>query len=152
MKQNIKFRKMTYKPYLIPVSIKGIVFEDGKVWLRLNERNEWGLPGGKLDEDEQPEETVKRELKEELGFDTEIVEIIQSHLYVIPKSIDESKGVMVVSYLCKLLSKTGEFEMETEAGPSKFEKFSLDELKDLNMPDFYKTAVLKASNLFNKSA
>lgn len=107
--------------------------------------------GGKLDEGEQPEETVKRELKEELGFDTQVVEIIQSHLYVIQKSIDETKGVLVVSYLCKLLNKTGEFELETEAGPSRFKKFSIDEIKDLSMPDFYKTAILKAFNLFNES-
>lgn len=33
----------------LPISVKGIVFQDGKVWLRRNERSEWELPGGKLD-------------------------------------------------------------------------------------------------------
>ena len=59
---------MTYQPYLVPISVKGIVMEDGKVWLRKNERDEWELPGGKMEEGEQPEQTVARELTEELGF------------------------------------------------------------------------------------
>ena len=67
----------------LPISIKGIVFENGKVWLRKNERKEWELPGGKLDKGEQPEQTVVRELKEELGFETQVVDIIQAHLYKI---------------------------------------------------------------------
>jgi hypothetical protein len=60
-------RDLTYNPYLVPISVKGIVFEDGKVWLRHNERNEWELPGGKLDEGEQPEETVVREMIKKAG-------------------------------------------------------------------------------------
>jgi 8-oxo-dGTP pyrophosphatase MutT (NUDIX family) len=133
-----------YRPYLVPISVKGIIFEDGKVWLRHNERNEWELPGGKLDEGEQPEETVVREMREELGFETKVVDIIQSHTYIIKKSSDESHGVLVVSYLCKLIKKTSKFENIGEAGIAKFKQFSLDEMKSLNMPDFYKDAINKA--------
>ena len=78
-----------------PISVKGIVFENNSVWLRKNERNEWELPGGKLDQGEQPETTVVRELREELGFDVEVVDIIQAHLYTIKTS--ESKGVLVIT-------------------------------------------------------
>lgn len=72
---------MTYTPYLVPVSVKGVVIEDGKVWLRKNERNEWELPGGKIDPDEQPEQTVSRELFEELGFKVEVKDIVGAHMY-----------------------------------------------------------------------
>lgn len=51
---------MTYIPYLVPVSVKGIVFDDDGVWLRSNERGEWELPRGKIDPGEQPTETVVR--------------------------------------------------------------------------------------------
>jgi 8-oxo-dGTP pyrophosphatase MutT (NUDIX family) len=138
-----------YKPYQVPISIKGIVFEDGKVWLRHNERNEWELPGGKLDEGEQPEQTIIRELDEELGFEIQVTNIIQSHLYTIKTSSDESKGVLVVTYLCELLNKIGEFEIKGEAGTAKFEKFSLEEVQGLNMPEFYKEAILNASKMSN---
>jgi mutator protein MutT len=136
-----------YNPYLIPVSIKGIVFEDSKVWLRYNERNEWELPGGKLDEGEQPEQTIVRELQEELGFDTEVITIVHSYLYTIHLSSDESKGVLVVTYLCKLLRKNGMFELKGEAGPSMFQTFTLDEIRALAMPQFYKDAISKAAQM-----
>lgn len=99
----------------LPISVKGIVFEDGKVWLRRNERNEWELPGGKVDEGEQPEQTVVRELLEELGFVVGVRELVGAHVYKIPSSSDESGGVLVVSYLCQLNNKTGEVENLGEA-------------------------------------
>jgi len=138
--------KQPYVPYLIPVSIKGVVIEDGKVWLRHNERNEWELPGGKIDKGEQPEETIIRELEEELGFKTSVEKILQAHMYIIKISVDESKGVMVITYLCNLIEKVGEFELIGEAGEAKFNKFSLDEVNDLNMPDFYKESIKAAFN------
>lgn len=130
--------------YSVPISVKGIIFEDNKVWLRKNERDEWELPGGKLDEGEQPEEAIVRELKEELGFSVEVADIIQVYLYQIEKSQDESKGVLVTSYLCKLINKSGSFELKGEAGKAEFEKFPVEELDNLNMPQFYKKAIAAA--------
>lgn len=129
----------------VPISVKGVVFENDSVWLRKNERNEWELPGGKLDYGEQPEDTVVRELREELGFDVEVVDIIQVHLYHIKTSPNETKGVLVITYLCKLINKVGSFEIQGEAGEACFEKFTLEEVEKLNMPQFYKDAILKAS-------
>ncbi len=137
-----------YKPYALPISVKGIVFEDGKVWLRKNERNEWELPGGKLDEGEQPEETVKREMHEELGYEVAVRGIVQAHVYVIQKSVDEKRGVLVASYLCEIQAKTGEFELMGEAGKAEFHAFPLEEIDSLPMPDFYKEAIKKASTSF----
>lgn len=136
-----------YSSYSVPISIKGIVFEEEKIWLRKNERNEWELPGGKLDKGEQPEEAVIRELKEELGFEVKVVDVIQANLYSIDQSTDESEGVLVVSYLCKLKQKPGNFETEGEAGKAEFSKFSKEEVRSLNMPQFYKDAILKAYSL-----
>jgi mutator protein MutT len=136
---------------LVPVSVKGIIFDDKKIWLRHNERNEWELPGGKLDIGEQPEEAIVREMREELGFKVQIADIVQANLYVIKASHDESRGVVVISYLCKLQQKIGKFEFRGEAGLAKFEKFTLDEIKNINMPDFYKSAILKAFKINNIS-
>lgn len=130
--------------YCVPISIKGVVIEDGKVWLRKNERNEWELPGGKMDEGEQPEETIKRELQEELGFTVQVGGIISAHLYTIHVSQDENRGVLVVSYECKLQDKTGEFELMGEAGVSEFQAFNINEVSHLHMPQFYKDAIEKA--------
>ena len=132
---------------VLPISVKGILFENGKVWLRKNERNEWELPGGKLDKGEKPEQTVVRELEEELGLITKPIDIIQAYVYVIDISSDESSSVLVISYLCKTLKKTGDFEIEGEAGKSEFNKFTLKEVRKLNMPNFYKEAIFKASKV-----
>lgn len=128
------------KSYLIPISVKGIVFEGDSVWLRKNERDEWELPGGKIDEGEQPAETVTRELREELGFEVEVIKIIHAWVYKIQKE-GESSDVFVLSYLCKLISKIGDFEMEGEAGKAEFRKFGLDEIETLKTPNFYKDAI-----------
>jgi 8-oxo-dGTP pyrophosphatase MutT (NUDIX family) len=133
-----------YKPYVVPVSIKGVVIDGNKVWLRKNERNEWELPGGKMDEGEQPEETIIRELEEELGFVIKPVEILNSHLYTIEVLQDESRGVMVISYLCNLIEKVGNFELEGEAGKAEFKQFTREDTDDLNIPTFYKVAIEKA--------
>lgn len=112
--------------------------------MRKNERDEWELPGGKIDEGEQPEETVVRELREELGFETTIIDIVQSYLYVIKTSDDESRGVLVISYLCELVDKVGDFEFEGEAGKSELKKFPVEDIDALKIPLFYKKAIEKA--------
>jgi len=131
-------------PYQMPVSAKGIVFENGSVWLRKNERGEWELPGGKIEEGEQPSDTVKRELKEELGFDVEVGRIVQAWMYIPQRSGDERRGVLVLSYRCVLVAKTGDFEVNGEAGVAEFGSFSFDEVKELKMPQFYKDALREA--------
>lgn len=45
---------MSYQPHLFPVSVKGVVVRDGRVLLLRNERDEWELPGGKLELGEEP--------------------------------------------------------------------------------------------------
>lgn len=133
-----------YIPYAVPVSCKGIVFEDGKVWLRKNERNEWELPGGKLDPGEQPEQTVEREMLEELGVKVGVGSPISNHLYIIHKSIDETQGVLVANYVCEFVERVGDVEHEGEAGHAEFKQFALEEVQGLNMPEFYKVAIEKA--------
>lgn len=133
--------------YIVPISIKGIVFEDQKVWLRKNEREEWELPGGKLDIGEQPEEAVIRELREELGFDVSVIDIVQSHLFTINHALTQESNVLVVSYLCNLIDKIGEFEVEGEAGKAEFNSFLIPNISELNMPQFYKEGIVKAYNI-----
>ena len=50
--------------HVFPVSVKGVAVQDGKVLLLENERNEWELPGGKLELGEDPPGCVVREIGE----------------------------------------------------------------------------------------
>src|SRR5690349_14716878 len=52
-----------------PVSVKGVVLDHyARVLLLRNERDEWELPGGKLEVGEDPADCVVREISEESGW------------------------------------------------------------------------------------
>ena len=59
-----------------PISIKGVVFRGSQVILLKNERDEWELPGGKIELGETPEACVYREIKEEVGIQVKVSQIL----------------------------------------------------------------------------
>jgi len=64
------------------VVTNAIITHRGKILLGKKEEKEehpisgeWHFPGGHLEEGEEPEEAIKRELKEEIGLDAEVHQI-----------------------------------------------------------------------------
>jgi len=55
-------------PVCYPVSVKGVIVRAGRVLLLRNERNEWELPGGRLEAGETPAQCVVREIGEAGGI------------------------------------------------------------------------------------
>jgi len=84
-------------------------------------------------------------MNEELGYEVEVDRIIDAYLYTIKVSMDENRGVLVVMYLCKIIKRVGGFELIGEAGKAKFQQFSFDEINALNMPEFYKKAIMRVN-------
>src|SRR5215208_4421596 len=82
--------------YRFPVSVKGIVLRDDTVVLVRNRRDEWELPGGKLELGESPELCVAREIEEELGLDVGPVSLVDSWVY----TIAPGTHVLVITYGC----------------------------------------------------
>lgn len=66
-----------------------IAQDTGRVLLTLRssyvkEPNTWGIPGGAMDEGEtNPEEAARREAREELGFDGELIKLIPAYVFKI---------------------------------------------------------------------
>ncbi len=120
--------------YRFPVSVKGVVIRDGKVILLRNERDEWELPGGKLELSESPERCLAREIAEELRLDVQTQSLIGSWVYSIVPGVD----VLVVTYGCSEAS-LNEAVMSDEHKELRW--FSLDEIDDLKMPDGYKRSI-----------
>jgi 8-oxo-dGTP pyrophosphatase MutT (NUDIX family) len=138
---------MAYQENKLAVSCKGIVFEDGQVWLRFNNRGEWEIPGGKLDPGEQPEETVAREIQEELGLKVRVKDLVSNYLYTVQLPV-EGREVFVTIYLCELVERVGDQETTDWDGTEiKFQRFAVPELDELPMPDFYKDAIRRAAKL-----
>jgi 8-oxo-dGTP pyrophosphatase MutT (NUDIX family) len=126
----------------IPISIKAIIFEGNKIWLRLNERKEWELPGGKIDSKEQPRQAIIREIYEELGFNISIKEIVDASVYTI-ESISSPNKILLVTYACDIMSKTGSFEYIGEAGYADFKAFEKKDLNNINLPNIYREIILR---------
>lgn len=84
---------------MFSVSIKGIFHDPtGNVVLLMNERNEWELPGGRIELEETPAQCLAREVQEELNLTVSVGELIDAYLFeVIP-----GKHVFIVTYACSL--------------------------------------------------
>jgi 8-oxo-dGTP pyrophosphatase MutT (NUDIX family) len=116
------------------VSAKGIVLRDGRVVLVKNPRDEWELPGGKLEAGETPEACVAREIAEELGLDVGVGPIVDAWVYRIAAGVD----VLVVSYGCE--AHAWPATVESPEG-CEVDLFALDALDGLALPDGYRRAI-----------
>ena len=82
-----------------PLSIKGVLIDDGCVLLLLNERGEWDLPGGRPDPGEDHRSALTREVREEAGLVVEVSALVDEHLFeVLPQ-----RFVRIVAYACTLV-------------------------------------------------
>jgi ADP-ribose pyrophosphatase YjhB (NUDIX family) len=93
---------MSDTPYRFPVSVKGVVVRDGRVLLLQNEREEWELPGGKLDLGEDPSDCVVREIAEEVGWAVSPGPILDTWQYHIRDGVD----VLIVTYGCYPITRS----------------------------------------------
>jgi 8-oxo-dGTP pyrophosphatase MutT (NUDIX family) len=123
-----------------PVSVKGVIIRDDKVILCRNERDEWELPGGKLELSESPKECLTREVAEELQLDIEPESILASWVYTIASGVH----VVVVAYGC-VESSLGDVILSSEHKAVQW--FPLAEIDTLNLPDGYKASIKSWSRL-----
>ena len=119
-----------------PVSIKGVVFIEEKVVLLQNERDEWELPGGKLELGETPEQCLVREIQEELGLSANVSAILDSWVYHIYDGVD----VLIVTYGCVPTLKT---KITHSPEHKSLGLFGSEEIASLNMPAGYKASIQK---------
>lgn len=118
-----------------PVSIKGVVVNDGRVLLLRTDRDEWELPGGRLELGETPEECVAREVTEETGWHVEAGPILDSWVYeVLP-----GRSVFIVTYGCHLTT-AGEVKLSAEHAAADL--FAPFELNELPLPAGYRRSIV----------
>jgi len=121
-----------------PVSVKGVILINDKVILLKNVRNEWELPGGKLDPEESPEQCVQREIHEELGLTVSTGRIVDAWIYDIQGKVK----VVIITYACDHDYLTDE-DINISHEHKDVALFEKHELDHLNMPEGYKASIRK---------
>ena len=122
--------------HAFPVSVKGVVVRDGRVLLVKNERQEWELPGGKLELGEDPAACLVREIAEETGWPVATGPILDAWQY----HIRPGRDVLIVTYGCHV-------EPSAPADPvvsdehTEIGLFTEPEVAHLTMPDGYKRSI-----------
>jgi len=124
----------------LPLSVKGILGPPGRVALLLNERDEWELPGGRLERhDVSPEACLAREIEEELRLVADVGSLVHSWRYEpLP-----GRYVQLVAYRCRLV---GEWP-DTLAHSHEHHDvglFLLEDLEAINLPQGYRDAIAQA--------
>ncbi|GAB2806774.1 NUDIX domain-containing protein [Streptomyces daliensis] len=130
-------RNRGYFEYQLPVSVKVVLNLSGMIPLLKNEREEWELPGGKLELKETPESTALREVEEELGLEANKLtglQIVDSWVY----EIFVHRHVFVVSYGAEYLG-TKRPRLSNEH--KELGLFPYEDISALNMPQPYKRTI-----------
>ena len=64
---------LSYPKYTAILAAAAVVVSDGRLLLLEDRWGRWGLPSGFLEDGEAPEETIRREVLEELGVECEVL-------------------------------------------------------------------------------
>jgi 8-oxo-dGTP pyrophosphatase MutT (NUDIX family) len=118
-----------------PVSIKGVLIRDDRVLLVHNERDEWELPGGRIEPGETPEQCVAREIAEESGLPVEVVGILDAWVYHIAVA---DKDVFIVTYGCTSTSNAAPVVSHEHSRIGEFAEY---DVPGLRMPEGYKRSI-----------
>ena len=116
-----------------PVSVKGVVFIGKRVVLLENERAEWELPGGRLERGEDPEDCLRREMREELSIGVEVGRLLDCWRYEVLAGIE----VVIVTFGCRTADRQVALSSEHKA----VGLFGVDEIAALAMPEGYRRSI-----------
>lgn len=86
------------------------------------ETGKWSLPSGFLNRDETAAQCIVREVKEETGWETEVIKLFRINTN--PHRPKEDRQNVAIEYILKPLQKTGTQDQES----SKVEWISFDKL------------------------
>ncbi len=135
-----------------------LIIDDGKVLLiRHKKLNVWLYPGGHVEENENPDETLLREVKEETGLEIEIIsnkdeslsdkknDVSSLHLpYAFLCELVGDHYHNDLIYLCKIFKKNELKFNKHESSDIGF--FNYEEIKKLKLFDNFRTLLKKVLN------
>jgi nucleoside triphosphatase len=130
---------MTFQQYPEP-TVGGLIFNpEGKLFLMRSHkwRHMYSVPGGHIELGENMVQALKREVKEETNLDIFDIELITHQEFIFDDQFWKKRHFIFFDYSCKTESK--EVILNDEA--QDYIWVSLDEVFDLNLDKFTKTAI-----------
>ena len=127
-----------------PVSVK-VALRSGTRWVLLkNDRNEWELPGGRVDpEDDSLQATARRECAEELGVEVAVGALLDAYLFeVVP-----TKRVTIV---CFAATVVGDADLILSDEHNAVGSFAAAELGRLDLPAGYRRMIGLAADVLQR--
>ncbi len=119
-----------------------IVNQNGEVLLVHSEK--WGekytVPGGHIELGERAEDAIVREVKEETGLDSEVVELLILQQAIYPKDYHKHEHYIFMDYVCK--AKSSEMKLDGRELQSYVWVKPEDALK-LDLEEYTRNFVLK---------
>jgi ADP-ribose pyrophosphatase YjhB (NUDIX family) len=122
-----------------PISVKGVVVRAGRVLLLKNEREEWELPGGRLEAGETPERCVAREIEEETTWEVVVGPLLDVWMYDI---VQAERHVFIVTYGCHLPAANDTADPVLSFEHKQIGEFTEAEVMALVMPQGYKNSIV----------
>ncbi len=126
-----------------------LILKSGPLELESTKRTEifWDLPGGKMRINEDVEQTLRREVSEELGIDgnkLEVIKIFDASVSNIKISHGENVPLMLITFLCNL-PEANKFKLTLEHAGYKWVSF--EEAQKLLSAKFNKTFIEKLNTI-----
>lgn len=120
------------------VSVKGLIYDDGKLLFVRERSDTWDLPGGGLEHGEGIAEALRRECREELGAEIEIASAAPIIIPTWSKKFDTP--VLIIAYHARLVSPpttTTDVSELRYIGANELGQVELDSTLSAMMDQFY---------------
>ena len=119
-----------------PVSVKALIFDNRRILILKNDKGDWDLPGGKIENsDKNIEHRLKKEVFEETQLELKIFNLISS-------SVINYSGtkVIILVFKCEII---GNSAVNLSHEHSKFLFADLKSIDSYHLPTWIKDALKK---------